>query len=77
MGNDDDEIEVYSDRSWKMKTLAGGALIGAIAGLAGAFLLTRRAEKNETTVVATPTDGIKIGLLVFGLLRAIGKLGED
>jgi H+/Cl- antiporter ClcA len=77
MGNNDEEIEVYTDRSWKLKVLGGGALIGAIAGLAGAFLLTRRAEKNETTVAVTPTDGIKIGLLVFGLLRAIGKLGED
>jgi H+/Cl- antiporter ClcA len=77
MGKDDEDIEVYKDRSWKLKTLAGGALIGAIAGLASAFLLTRRAEKNETTVAVTPTDGIKIGLLVFGLLRAIGKLGED
>ena len=77
MGNEDEEIEVYTDRSWKLKTLTGGALIGAFAGLVSAFLLTRRAEKNETTVVVTPTDGIKIGLLVFGLLRAIGKLGED
>ena len=77
MGKDYEEMEVYSDRSWKLKTLAGGALLGALAGLAGAFLLARRAEKNETTVAVTPTDGIKIGLLVFGLLRAIGKLGED
>jgi hypothetical protein len=77
MGNDSEEIEEFNDQSWKIKTLAGGALIGAIAGLAGAFLLTRRAEKNDTSVVVTPTDGIKIGLLVFGLLRAIGKLGED
>lgn len=77
MGNDNDEIEVYSDRSWKLKTLAGGAIIGGLAGLAAAFLLTRRAEKNETNVAVTPMDGIRIGLLVFGLLRAIGKLGED
>ncbi len=77
MGKDYEEMEVYSDRTWKLKTLAGGALLGALAGLAGAFLLARRAEKNETTVAVTPTDGIKIGLLVFGLLRAIGKLGED
>jgi len=74
---EEEEIEEYVDRTWKLKTLAGGVLIGAVAGLAGAFLLTRRAEKNETTVVVTPTDGIKIGLLVFGLLRALGKLGED
>jgi ABC-type Mn2+/Zn2+ transport system permease subunit len=77
MGDQPEEIEEYVDRTWKLQVLAGGALIGALAGLAGAFLLTRRAEKNETTVAVTPTDGIKIGLLVFGLLRALGKLGED
>jgi ABC-type Mn2+/Zn2+ transport system permease subunit len=77
MGDQSEEIEEYADRTWKLKTLAVGTLIGAVAGLAGAFLLTRRAEKNETTVAVTPTDGIKIGLLVFGLLRSLGKLGED
>jgi len=77
MGNENEEIEEYVDRSWKIKTLAGGALIGAIAGLAGAFLLTRRAEKKGESVAVTPTEGIKIGVLVLGLLRALGKLGED
>lgn len=74
---EEEELEVYSNSNWKLQTLAGGAIIGAVAGLAAAFLLTRKAEKNETTVAVTPSDGIKIGLLVFGLLRAIGKLSED
>jgi len=77
MGKDYEEIEVANDRSWVIKTLATGTFLGAVVGLAGAFLLTRRAEKNETSVAVTPTDGIKIGVLVFGLLRAIGKLSED
>ena len=77
MGNENEEIEVVNNRSWVIKTMAAGTFIGAVVGLAGAFLLTRRAEKNETTVAVTPTDGIKSGVLVFGLLRAIGKLGED
>jgi hypothetical protein len=77
MGNDSEEIEVVKDRSWVIKTMAAGTFIGAVVGLVGAFILTKQAEKNETTVTVTPTDGIKIGVLVFGLLRAIGKLGED
>ena len=77
MEDQSEAIEEYEDRVWKIKTMAVGTAIGAAAGLLAAFLLTRRAEKNETTVAVTPTDGIKIGLLVLGLLRSIAKLGED
>jgi Kef-type K+ transport system membrane component KefB len=77
MGKNTEEIELVNDQSWVIKTLAAGTLIGAVVGLAGAFILTKQAEKNQTSVTVTPTDGIKIGVLVFGLLRAIGQLGED
>jgi hypothetical protein len=71
------EIEEYEDKSWKTKTLLGGLAVGAAVGLMGAYLLTRKAEKNETKVAVTPTDGIKIGMLLFGLLRSLGQLSED
>ncbi len=61
----------------KNKTLLIGALIGAFTGLAAAILLTRRAEQDESTTAITAGDGIKIGALVFGLLRAIASIGDD
>jgi gas vesicle protein len=62
----------------KSKTLIIGALAGAFTGLVAAMLLQRRAEQsgNETAIVTTG-DGMKIGVLVFGLLRAIASLGDD
>jgi len=61
----------------KSKTLFMGALIGAVTGLLAAMLLHRRAEKGERETAITTGEGLKLGVLIFGLLRAIASLGED
>lgn len=61
----------------KGRTLIVGALIGAFTGLLAAMLLNRRAERDEKSTALTAGEGIKIGALVFGLLRAIAALGDD
>ncbi len=61
----------------KNRTLLLGALAGAITGLIAASLLNRRAEKGEKETALTPGEGMKLGVLVFGLLRAIASLGDD
>ncbi len=61
----------------KSRVLLLGALIGAGTGLIAAMLLTRRAEHEERTTAITAGEGIKLGVLVFGLLRAIASLGDD
>jgi gas vesicle protein len=61
----------------KSRTIFFGALIGAVTGLIAAMLLTRRAEKNERETAITTGEGLKLGVLVFGLLRAIASLSDD
>ena len=61
----------------KSRIIMSGALIGAITGLIAATLLTRRAEKEERSTAITSGEGLKLGVLVFGLLRAIASLGDD
>lgn len=61
----------------KSRTLIFGALIGAFTGLVAAMLLNRRAEKSENGTAITAGDGMKLGVMVFGLLRAIASLGDD
>ncbi len=70
-----EEIELRKNTS--SKTLLTGALVGAGAGLIAAMLLRRRAEKSGRGSTLTITEGIKLGLLVFGLFRAISALGDD
>lgn len=61
----------------KSKTIFFGALIGAVTGLVAAMLLTRRAENDQRETAITTGEGLKLGVLVFGLLRAIASLGDD
>jgi len=61
----------------KNKTLLMGALIGAFTGLLAALLLQRRVEKEESETALTTGEGLKLGVLVMGLLRAIASLGDD
>jgi gas vesicle protein len=63
-----------SDRG---RTLFLGAVIGAVTGLVAAMLLNRRATKDDRTTAITTGEGLKLGVMVFGLLRAIASLGED
>jgi hypothetical protein len=64
------------DQAWKPKALAVGALVGALTGLAGAYLLVRRAEMAGTRPKLDPGEGLRIGLLVMGLLRQVAVLGD-
>ncbi len=61
----------------KNSILLAGAVIGAITGLIGAAMLIRRTEKNGGETNITTSDGLKLGVMVFGLLRAIAALGDE
>lgn len=59
------------------RTLLLGALLGAATGLVAAMLLNRRAQEEGTELALTAGDGMKLGVMVIGLLRAIASLGEE
>jgi len=61
----------------KSRTLLFGALVGAFTGLIAAMLLNRRADKNEKETALTTGEGLKLSVLVLGLLRAIASLGDE
>jgi gas vesicle protein len=59
------------------KILLFGALIGAATGLAAALILQRRAEKTGNEITLSTGEGIQLGVMIMGLLRAISSLGDD
>lgn len=64
--------------NWKMKTMIGGAIVGAVTGLVTAFLLTKNAEKqnDEGLPEVSPGEALGIMVAVIGVVRGIAALGE-
>ena len=61
----------------KTKTLIIGAMAGAALGVAGALLLTRRAEETGSEITVNAGDGLRLSVMIIGLLRAISDLGDN
>lgn len=62
--------------NWKVRVLLLGGLAGALTGLAAAYLLVRRAEDRGVEPRLQAGEGIRLGLLVLGLLRQVAALTE-
>ena len=71
-----DETEIVLHESWKTKTLVIGAILGTLVGLGGAYLLIQGYERQGKKVSVSAGEGVKLGILVMGLLRQIANLGD-
>lgn len=65
-----------SNNNWKSRTLLMGVIVGALAGAGAAYLMVQRAEREGKNPEMTAGEGVKLGLLVLGVLRQIAQLGE-
>ncbi len=64
------------DSAWTGKLLAIGGVLGAVTGMAAAYLLVQRSRKLGEKPTLELGEGIRLGVLVFGLLRSVALLGE-
>ena len=60
----------------RTRTILIGVLIGAGTGLVAAMMWNRRAAE-EGSMEITAGDGVKLGVMIVGLLRAISSMGDD
>jgi hypothetical protein len=58
------------------RVLLLGALIGAVTGLVAALMLQRRAQRTGHEITLSAGEGIQLGVMVMGLLRAIATLAD-
>ncbi len=61
----------------RSRTILIGVLVGAATGLVAAMMINRRAAENGESTAITTGDGLKLGVMIVGLLRAIASLGDD
>jgi len=65
-----------TQENWRLKVLIIGGIVGVLTGLGAAYLLIKRAEREDTTPQLGAGEGVKLGLLVLGLLKQVASLGE-
>jgi hypothetical protein len=68
---------MMSKESHRLKVLLIGTIAGAITGLSAAYLLLRGSEEEEKPAKLTPSQGVKIGLMLLGVLREVARLSEE
>lgn len=64
------------DESWRRRTLFVGGVLGAVTGLGIAMLLVRRAERQGGEMNLSTGEGLRLGLLVLGMLRQVADLAS-
>lgn len=67
--------EIIVSENWQPRVLAIGAVLGAVVGIGATYLLIR-ANEEEGPPQISAGEGIKLGVLVLGLLRSVSSLGE-
>jgi hypothetical protein len=70
--------EIVETENWKTKVLLAGAVVGALVGVGAAYLYSQQAERKQgfEPLDFSAGDGIKLGLLLLGLLRSVADLGN-
>ena len=60
----------------KRNTMLLGGVLGALGGVAIAMLLVRRAESEGREEVITAGEGLRLGMLMIGLLQQVRALSD-
>jgi gas vesicle protein len=58
----------------KTKILLIGGMIGCAAGLAAAYVVFRKQEQTGQNIRLTSSDGMKLGMSTFSLIKLISDL---
>ena len=68
--------ESQDQENWKPRVLVIGAVLGALVGVGAAYLISQQAERSGKKPEMSTGAGIRLGLLVLGLLRQVAALGD-
>lgn len=66
-------MAITTGEKWKPRLMIIGGVLGALVGVAAAYLIIQRSEEGKPPKINVG-EGVKLGVLVFGLLRNIASL---
>lgn len=72
------DTEIVQTENWKPKILVVGAVLGALVGIGAAYLYTQQSERERgfESPSFSAGDGLKLGLLLMGLLRSVSDMAS-
>ena len=73
---DSEELMERQDESWKSRLLLAGGVVGALTGLGVAYLMVQRAEHRGGDLELSSGEGLRLGLLLLGMLRQVADLAS-
>ena len=73
---DSEELIERQDESWKSRLLLAGGVVGALTGLGVAYLMVQRAERRGGDLELSSGEGLRLGLLLLGMLRQVADLAS-
>lgn len=62
------------NRDWRARTLLVGGIVGLLTGLGTAYLIIQRSDEVDHPPNMGAGDGVRLGLLLLGLMRQVGEL---
>lgn len=72
-----EKLNQEEKQNWKVNTIIIGGIVGALTGLGAAYLMVRSAEEKGDKISMSSGKGLKIGVLLAGLVRSIMNLSDD
>lgn len=68
-----ESLQVHQNSS-KAKILFMGGCLGALTGMGIAYVLAQRAERQGGEISLSTGEGLRLGLMMLGMLRQVADL---
>jgi hypothetical protein len=70
-----EELSTITNTEWKRNTLIIGTVMGILVGAVAAFMYVQQHDKeNGKAPEFSIGDGVKLGVMVLGMMRGIAAL---
>ena len=73
----EDDLALKKTNTWQPKVIALGAILGALVGVGGAYLLVQKNKSTDTPPRVSGGEFMRLAILALGLVKSVGELGDE